>query len=97
LPECFEDACRQAALELAELVIRKQRDYGHENINAFGELGILVRVNDKVSRLKNLILNKKEAVAEPKDDAWDDLGGYSIIQRMRRQGTFDLELKKEVT
>jgi hypothetical protein len=92
MPDCFEDACRQAALELAELVIRKQRDYGHDNINTFGDFGLLVRVNDKVARLRNLY--GKQAVNESINDSWDDLGGYSIIRKMRQRGTFDLELKE---
>ena len=92
-PEYFEEACHQVAQELAELVIRKQTDYGQENILAFGELGLLIRANDKVARLKNLIHNKKEGITEPKDDAWDDLGGYSIIAKMLREGYFTLPLK----
>jgi len=92
-PKTFEEACHQVAKEIAELVIRKQQDYGHENILAFGEFGILVRTNDKVARLKNL--QNKKASNEAKDDSWDDLGGYSIIQGMLRRGWFTLPLGGE--
>ena len=89
----FEEACRNKALEIAELVINKQRDYGHDNINAFGEFGVLVRTNDKVARLRNL--HGREGVTEPRIDAWKDIGGYAIIALMLDEGTFQLDLKEE--
>ena len=91
--EGFEEACRNKALEIAELVINKQRDYGHDNINAFGEFGVLVRTNDKVARLRNL--HGREGVTEPRIDAWKDIGGYAIIALMLDDGTFQSELKED--
>jgi len=93
LPESFEEACYQVALEVADLVISKQRDYGHDNINAFGEFGVLVRTNDKVARLRNL--HGKEGVTEPRIDAWRDIAGYAIIALMLDNHTFKLELKED--
>ena len=37
--ESFEEACRETALKIAEIVIAKQNDYGHDNIMAFKEQG----------------------------------------------------------
>jgi hypothetical protein len=88
----FEHACREIAKEIAELVIRKQADYGHDNINAFGELGLIVRTNDKVARLRNL--NGKEGITEPRIDAWRDIAGYAVIALMLDKGWFELELKE---
>ena len=90
--ESFEEACHKVAQEVADLVIRKQKDYGHGNINAFGELGLIVRTNDKVARLRNL--QGKEGVTEPRIDAWFDLAGYALIALMLDRGWFDLELKE---
>lgn len=92
-PQSFNEACHKVANELAELVIKKQYDYGHENILAFGELGILVRANDKVARLKNL--TNKKGKTEPRLDAWFDLGGYAILALMLDRGWFQLELERE--
>lgn len=92
-PKCFEEACHKVADEVAELVISKQRDYGHDNINAFGELGLVVRTNDKIARLRNL--QGKEGVTEPRVDAWRDIAGYALIALMLDKGTFKLELKDE--
>ncbi len=91
-PQTFNEACHLVASEIAEFVIGKQHDYGHQNILDFGELGILVRVNDKVARLKNLV--DKEAVNESKTDSWRDIGGYSIVELMRERGWFTLELEE---
>ena len=94
-PASFEDACRQVALELVELVIRKQRDYGHDNINAFGEFGLLVRTNDKIARLHNLHCKGSQGITEPRIDAWRDIAGYAIIALMLDRDWFKLELKEE--
>jgi len=95
-PKTFEEACQQIALEIAELIIAKQHDYGHENILAFGELGVLVRTNDKVARLKNLINAGKPCceVNEPRIDSWRDIAGYAIIALMLDRGWFTLPLKE---
>ena len=53
--QSYEEACRKVALEIAEVVIAKQHDYGHDNILAFREQGLIVRLWDKLARLKNLL------------------------------------------
>jgi len=94
MPENFEEACYQVAKEIAELVIAKQKKYSHGNINAFGELGVLVRTSDKVERLKNMIMNNIEDTHEPKMDSWFDLAGYSILAIMLDRDWFKLEVGK---
>lgn len=93
-PTTFEEAVDEVMGELRELMINKQRDYGHSNINDFGEYGVLVRLNDKVCRLKNL-LGKKEPKNESIDDSWMDIANYSIIALMLRKGIFTLPLKED--
>ena len=90
-PSSFEEACQQVAHEIVEIVCKKQADYGHGNILAFGEFGVLVRATDKVARLKNL--QGKEGITEPRLDAWRDLAGYAIIALMLDRGWFTKELK----
>ena len=55
IQKSFEEACREVASQIAEIVISKQHDYGHDNILAFKEQGLVVRLWDKVARLKNLL------------------------------------------
>lgn len=72
--------------EAIALCCAKQRDYGPGNIPAFGELGVLVRLNDKVERLKNLINSGKEPTHESLEDTWVDLINYAMIGIAVRRG-----------
>ena len=99
-PRYFEDAVYELATEIAELVIVKQRDYGHDNINAFGLMGIVVRSSDKVARLRNLIKERETTHREPLNesvqDTLMDTAGYSILGLMLERDWFKLELAEEV-
>ena len=76
-------------------MLKKQADYGYENILSFGELGVLVRANDKIARLKNLLTKKKDPENESVEDSWRDLLNYSLIALMLRRGSFRLPLKNK--
>lgn len=78
--------------ELLSLVISKQRDYGHGNINSFGIIGIVVRLSDKIERYKNLMLKKREPSNESIIDTVHDIIGYCLIALMFLDETFQLEL-----
>ena len=67
------------AVDNIQVMDSKQRDYGSNNIAAFGEYGVLVRTWDKVSRLKNLLQNNSEPKNESIEDSWLDLANYAII------------------
>ena len=86
----FEEACRTTALSIAETVIQKHKDYGVDNILIFRERGLIVRVFDKISRLKNIVWNNDDHVNVPEsvDDTWKDMAGYAIIGLMLSQGNF---------
>ena len=91
--ETFEDSCRQTALRVAEVVIAKQHDYGHDNILVFKEQGLVVRLWDKISRLKNLVWNNNNPKNESIEDTFTDIAGYAIIGLMLAEGTFTNKLK----
>ena len=74
---------------LIKLFVKKQHDYGPGNIAEFGEVGVLVRLNDKMERLKNLVLNGLEASNESIEDTLDDIASYAIIMRIVRAGKWD--------
>ncbi len=81
---------------IAAMVSRKQRAYGHDNINAFGEAGIVVRLSDKAARLNNLY--DRGTVDPPFEsivDTWSDIAGYAILFEMLRRGWFDLALAED--
>ena len=67
------------------LIAHKQYNYGPRNILDFGILGIIIRTNDKVARLNNL-MNNRSAESSLADetivDTLSDLMGYSIVAAM---------------
>lgn len=73
------------ALENVATLDRKQRDYGSQNITSFAEFGVLVRMNDKMERLKHLnkMPNPKN---ESIDDSYLDISNYGIIAILLRRG-----------
>ena len=81
--------------DLGELMFRKQHDYGPGNILAFGEFGVLVRLNDKLERLKNLYKKGVAPANESVEDSWRDAANYAIIALMLRRGWFTLPLAEE--
>lgn len=95
-PAYLDEAFRMVCHELEQLFIAKHKDYGKGNIVETGELGIAFRVNDKLSRLKNILLNNKTPEHESIDETWMDIAVYSIIAVLYRRGWFekyDLEKK----
>jgi hypothetical protein len=73
------------ALENICLFDMKQRDYGSSNISGFGEFGVLVRMTDKMERLKNLWKMEKPK-NESIDDSYVDLSNYALIALLVRKG-----------
>lgn len=69
-------------LEAILMFEKKQLDYGSGNIADFGEFGVLVRLNDKINRLKNLFKNQVEARNESIADTWLDITNYGLIGTM---------------
>lgn len=91
----FNQAIGELAKEVADLVVKKQLDYGKNNIlnsPVSPEIGVLVRLSDKIARLNNLIGQGKEAKNESIDDTWQDIIGYGLIGLMLQRGEFGLNL-----
>lgn len=81
----------RAILPLALLMDRKQQDYGSSNISTTGELGVMVRSQDKVSRLRNLLAKEMKSgelttCFESVEDSWSDLANYGVIGLLLRRG-----------
>lgn len=92
----FDDAVHKLATDLADMIIRKQRDYGTRNILGCPvgvEEGILVRLHDKLARLSNLLKNQSQPNNESIDDSWRDVAGYALVALLVRENSFELPLK----
>lgn len=66
----------------AELLLKKHRDYGPNNISDSpgGPInGLRVRMHDKMARINHLVDNQQEAVNEPLRDSFMDLANYAMI------------------
>lgn len=74
----------------------KQADYGPQNILWAGMPGILLRMHDKVARIRNLETRGLRGSNEPLTDSWLDLVGYAIVGVMLLDGTFELPLLRDV-
>lgn len=78
--------------DLEELIIKKQKDYGKGNIMIFEHVGIMVRVSDKIERLKNLLKSGMPPQNESINDSYRDIINYALIGIMVQQNTFMREL-----
>tara|TARA_B100000131_G_scaffold57261_1_gene52532 strand:- start:65 stop:478 length:414 start_codon:yes stop_codon:yes gene_type:complete len=96
-PETAEEF-KRLQKEQYELFCKKQMDYGPSNISMGTSLvtddekrlslvGLIVRINDKVQRLLNLMVkNNRTAQNEPAIDAFKDLACYGIIAQIVQNG-----------
>jgi hypothetical protein len=85
--------------EQYELFCRKQHDYGPGNISVGTQLrtaediklslmGLWFRMNDKIQRLKTLLMSDKESVVkdEPLEDSFLDVSNYGIMATIVKNG-----------
>lgn len=89
---CLDSMGMWDADELENILVSKQHDYGHDNINSFGQIGVAVRLSDKIARYYNLIRRDREAKNEPFIDCLKDMVGYGVISAMLAANTFDYKL-----
>ncbi len=77
--------------EIYDILIKKQQDYGPNNIqnSPGGPLnGLQVRLYDKMSRLINLIQSGAKPENESLRDTFVDIANYGVIGIMILDGTF---------
>mgnify|MGYP003674786560 CR=1 FL=1 len=89
-PELSEEF-KNIGREMYEMFARKHMDYGLNNIALGGDLtqtedkkfsltGLCIRLTDKISRLKNLLINGRSFVkGEGMEDTFIDIANYGII------------------
>ena len=90
---------RRLQVQQYELFLHKQHDYGPGNISVGTQLitkeevhlsltGLWFRMNDKIQRLKNLLMSgRKNAVEnEPMVDAFLDVSNYGIMATIVKNG-----------
>jgi hypothetical protein len=80
-----------ACHELTTILQLKNEKYGNSfdrTVNEFGPLVMLIRLEDKLNRAKQLILNKQKGTSdESLEDTFLDLAGYAILSKLWVEGT----------
>lgn len=69
--------------DLAQLLIKKNTDYGdsfEKGLDEYGDLHLVWRLEDKLNRLKSLIKNKDHRVNESREDTIRDIAGYAVLR-----------------
>ena len=88
---------RRLQREQYELFLHKQHDYGPGNISVGTNLqtpeeiklsltGLWFRMNDKIQRIKNLLMNNQKINNEPLEDSFLDVSNYGIMATIVRNG-----------
>jgi hypothetical protein len=95
-PQHLDEAFAQINEELLQMFLKKHRDYGKGNILAVKELGIAMRINEKIERLKHLLMKSDEPANESIEETWTDVAVYAVLAILYRRGQFQkLEVKSE--
>lgn len=89
-PQTLDQAFTQVNEEVLAMFLKKHKDYGKGNILSIKELGIAMRIIEKVERLKNLLIKQGEVdpANESIEETWIDIATYAIIAVLYRRGQF---------
>jgi hypothetical protein len=94
-PQYLDESFARVCDEMLKTFIKKNKDYGKGNILDTGELGVAFRINDKLNRIKNLLMTKQQPKNETVEDSWLDIAVYAVIAVMYLRGWFQkLQLKE---
>ncbi len=95
-PKYLDEAFENVSDELLLMFLKKHQDYGKGNILANKELGIAMRISEKIERLKHLLMTSQDPANESIEETWVDIAVYSVIGVLYRRGHFqNLDVKAE--
>ena len=91
------DEFKRLQKEQYKLFCQKQMDYGPSNISVGTDLsteadvklsltGLWFRMNDKIQRIKNLLMNNQKVNNEPLEDSFLDVSNYGIMATIVKNG-----------
>jgi hypothetical protein len=84
-----EASIKKACKDLADLLVKKNRDYGNsvqEQFDEYGETSLHIRLDDKMRRLKQLAKSPANIKSESKKDTLTDLAGYAVLGLLCLEG-----------
>ena len=83
------DRFKQITDEMVKLYEKKSSDYGnstHDTYMKYGAVAYLVRMEDKINRVRSLTQNNNQKVDEKIKDTLIDLANYSILMLLELEG-----------
>jgi hypothetical protein len=96
-PQTLDQAFKQVNDELLAMFLKKHKDYGKGNILSVKELGIALRISEKIERIKHLLMQQNPPTNESIEETWIDIGVYAVIAVLLKRGQFEgLEVPKEI-
>lgn len=81
---------------LEEVWIKKHHDYGPENHAIWGCQGALIRMCDKLMRLKGYYFDERSMMTGKVQSDWQDLMGYALIGLIIERGLWPVAALSEV-
>lgn len=95
-PKTLDQAFEKVTNEMLMMFLKKHKDYGKGNILSVKELGIALRISEKIERLKHLIMNGEKPTNESLEETWIDIGVYAVLAVLFSRGEFEsLEVDDE--
>lgn len=71
--------------KLLEIYKKKNNDYGSKNLDTFGRIGIMIRIQDKINRFINVSKTQINMVEDEKlDDTIEDLINYCYLFLLKK-------------
>ena len=86
--ELKQESLNSISGEIINLLIKKNRDYGNSYFKLreeFGRVAFVVRLADKIERLKTLLKNKPQVMDEREENTIKDIIGYCLLELYFRQ------------
>ena len=81
--EVNESEIVNIAKEIGQLVEKKDKDYNSafsKTLKEYGDVAYFLRIDDKLNRLKSLLLRSKDAeINESVEDTLKDIVGYTLL------------------
>lgn len=68
--------------DIQNILEKKNQDYGnsfHDTFTEFGMISPVIRLNDKIKRLKTLVTNSGNPNYESIEDTLKDIIGYAVL------------------
>lgn len=88
-PKTLDAAFESINDELLTMFLKKHKDYGKGNILSVKELGVALRISEKIERIKHLLSAGQTPANETVEETWIDIGVYAVIAVLLRRGQFE--------